>query len=191
MEEIDNYKTQIRMNLWDERSNNLVVEDAKYCAEESCSKTIETIIPLLVGNKKFYLGVCARHLTIMDAFDELLRKDDHNNVRDICVWESIRNKSGHPPELVGFPREDYPIGVKVWCKFCGRYHLHGGSGHKVAHCDGVTPYSKYGYFAKRVEDSCPEYDGGVHQWAITVIFPPQSECQNCKMLVNGHLKDNK
>lgn len=190
MEEIDNYKTQIRMNLWNVQRGDINLEHSKYCAEESCDKPIENIIPLLVGNKKFYLGVCTRHLAVAGAFDELLHKDDHNKVRDICVWESIRDKSGHPPELVGFPREDYPIGVKVWCKFCGMYHLHGGSGHKVAHCGGVTPYSKYGYFAKCVENSCPEYEG-VHQWAITGIFPPQSECQNCKMLVDGHLKDNK
>jgi len=187
MDQPCDYHTQIRMDLWDVKSKDLLIEDAKYCSEEFCSEPIENIIPLFAGNKKFYLGVCNRHLSIMNAFDNLIRKNDYIKVVDICLWEGIRNKSG-PPELVGFPREDFPRGVKVWCKFCGKYHLHGiGDGHRSAHCAGVTPYSQYGYIVKRVEDSCPEYEGS-HQWAIIRDFPPQSECQNCKMLVDGHLK---
>ena len=35
---------------------------------------------------------------------------------------------------------------RVWCRFCGRWHYHGpGEGHRVAHCNGETPYSVSGY----------------------------------------------
>jgi hypothetical protein len=52
-------------------------------------------------------------------------------------------------------REEIPIlpaleepngGVKVWCRFCRKWHRHGSVGRKVAHCsDSVSPYMANGY----------------------------------------------
>jgi len=50
------------------------------------------------------------------------------------------------PRLPAYPREDGP-GLRAWCDHCRRWHLHGDSyGHRAAHCVGVTPYSRTGYF---------------------------------------------
>ncbi|MGI9118787.1 MAG: hypothetical protein ACR2G7_01430 [Acidimicrobiales bacterium] len=49
------------------------------------------------------------------------------------------------PVLAGHPRED-GLGLKVWCRWCDCWHVHGdGSGHRVAHCGGDTPYAETGY----------------------------------------------
>jgi hypothetical protein len=43
-----------------------------------------------------------------------------------------RNRNGHKRLL-------------VWCKFCGVWHSHGqGEGHREAHCQEETPYSRTG-----------------------------------------------
>ena len=34
----------------------------------------------------------------------------------------------------------------VWCKYCEAWHSHGqGEGHREAHCQEETPYSRTGY----------------------------------------------
>jgi hypothetical protein len=35
--------------------------------------------------------------------------------------------------------------VAVWCEWCCELHWHGGTGHRVAHCDRKTPYTETGY----------------------------------------------
>ena len=44
-----------------------------------------------------------------------------------------RNRNGHKR-------------LMVWCKYCGVWHSHGqGEGHREAHCQEETPYSRTGY----------------------------------------------
>jgi len=52
------------------------------------------------------------------------------------------------PELVGEKARHYQI--KVWCKYCDRYHVHGlPEGHRAAHCTNPkSPYIKTGYYIK-------------------------------------------
>ena len=46
--------------------------------------------------------------------------------------------------------------LRVWCAYCKRYHLHGGGGgHRVAHCDKVTPYSVTGYILEIAKGGKP------------------------------------
>lgn len=45
--------------------------------------------------------------------------------------------------------------VKVWCKYCKQYHIHGGGehaeGHRVAHCwRADSPYKQTGYILRVV-----------------------------------------
>jgi len=57
------------------------------------------------------------------------------------------------PCLAAVPR-DRPldsqghVGLRVWCKFCVAWHLHGmGYGHRVAHCVAAeSPYNQTGYY---------------------------------------------
>jgi hypothetical protein len=40
--------------------------------------------------------------------------------------------------------------LSCWCRFCDRWHHHGRpDGHRIAHCDAVTPYTKTGYIIQR------------------------------------------
>jgi hypothetical protein len=56
-----------------------------------------------------------------------------------------------PPSLPAYPRRDGLTGLRVWCQFCDRWHLHGdpgdgGYGHRAAHChDRDSPYRRTGY----------------------------------------------
>lgn len=54
----------------------------------------------------------------------------------------------HIPALLAEPsgREGE---VKVWCRYCKRWHLHGAElRHRVAHCSGDAPYREMGYVLK-------------------------------------------
>ncbi len=53
------------------------------------------------------------------------------------------------PVLLAYLREDAG-GLKVWCPFCRRWHLHGwGFGHRSAHCDQIDgPFQATGYKLK-------------------------------------------
>lgn len=49
------------------------------------------------------------------------------------------------PHLPAYPRKD-GCGLRVWCCWCGRWHLHGQDyGHRVAHCWTASPYQETGY----------------------------------------------
>lgn len=61
----------------------------------------------------------------------------------------------NPVDVICVPRTDIPFGWRFYCPFCKVYHLHGtGLGHRVAHCIGNTPFSKYGYVLTEII-SCP------------------------------------
>ena len=46
-------------------------------------------------------------------------------------------------------RQHYVGGLKFFCKYCKKYHLHGrGLGHRSAHCGADTPYKETGYILK-------------------------------------------
>jgi hypothetical protein len=50
----------------------------------------------------------------------------------VSAWETIR------PNVAA--------AYLVWCKYCDVWHEHGPSeGHRIAHCQGETPYSRNGY----------------------------------------------
>ena len=51
------------------------------------------------------------------------------------------------PRLPAYPRTDGVPGLRVWCCWCDRWHVHGdGYGHRVAHCHNDTsPYADTGY----------------------------------------------
>ena len=50
-----------------------------------------------------------------------------------------------PPALPAYPRTD-GAGLRVWCAWCRRWHLHGiGYGHRAAHCSPPSPYTESGY----------------------------------------------
>ncbi|MCX5673838.1 MAG: hypothetical protein NTX87_02420 [Planctomycetota bacterium] len=58
------------------------------------------------------------------------------------------------PALAAVPRADGRPGLRIWCRHCRRWHLHGmGYGHRVAHCADVdrrgrpveSPYRATGY----------------------------------------------
>jgi hypothetical protein len=51
------------------------------------------------------------------------------------------------PSLPAIRRVDGTPGLRVWCCYCRKHHLHGtGYGHRVAHCSEITsPYRKTGY----------------------------------------------
>lgn len=60
-----------------------------------------------------------------------------------------------PPVLAAEP---LPCGccVKVWCRYCGRFHRHGkptgdATRHRVCHCGTETPYKAGGYILHVVE----------------------------------------
>jgi hypothetical protein len=37
-------------------------------------------------------------------------------------------------------------GLRVFCRWCDRWHIHGGYGHRVAHCHiSTSPYRLTGY----------------------------------------------
>ena len=41
--------------------------------------------------------------------------------------------------------------LSVWCAYCRRWHAHANyEGHRLAHCDGETPYRRTGYVLRRV-----------------------------------------
>ena len=43
-------------------------------------------------------------------------------------------------------RPNGSIGYLIWCRYCERWHEHGpAEGHRMAHCEGVTPYTATGY----------------------------------------------
>ena len=50
------------------------------------------------------------------------------------------------PVLLAYLRED-GAGLKVWCPFCRKWHLHGwGFGHRIAHChESASPFQETGY----------------------------------------------
>jgi len=50
------------------------------------------------------------------------------------------------PVLLAYLRKD-GHGLKAWCPFCRKWHLHGwGLGHRVAHCDVIeSPFRRTGY----------------------------------------------
>ncbi len=54
------------------------------------------------------------------------------------------------PIVECIPRTDWPDGLRFYCVFCNKYHLHGdGEGHRVAHChNGDSPFDKTGYILK-------------------------------------------
>lgn len=41
-----------------------------------------------------------------------------------------------------------PTEIAFWCPWCLREHFHGvaGPGHRVAHCDGTSPFRETGYY---------------------------------------------
>lgn len=62
------------------------------------------------------------------------------------------------PVVEGVLRFD-GYGVKMFCQYCRKWHLHGwGEGHVVAHCDRDTPYRKTGYILKLNEAARKEYE---------------------------------
>jgi len=43
----------------------------------------------------------------------------------------------------------YGYGMKFWCSYCKKWHLHGiGNGHRVAHCNFSSPLHDHGYKIK-------------------------------------------
>ena len=59
------------------------------------------------------------------------------------------------PRLAAVPGRLHPELLRVWCRYCKCWHLHGaGGGHRVAHCGDVdrhcrpivSPYKDTGYF---------------------------------------------
>lgn len=56
----------------------------------------------------------------------------------------------NPPVVIASFRTDFKGGLKFWCIYCNRNHLHGrGEGHRIAHCcNEDSPYLKSGYILK-------------------------------------------
>jgi hypothetical protein len=53
------------------------------------------------------------------------------------------------PELPAYPRSDDGC-LKVWCKYCEVWHLHGrGYGHRGAHCGAMQRFTKDGRRSER------------------------------------------
>ena len=54
------------------------------------------------------------------------------------------------PQLPAYPRTDGIPGLRVWCSWCRRWHVHGaGYGHRAAHCHTASPYRDSGYTLTR------------------------------------------
>ena len=55
------------------------------------------------------------------------------------------------PIILAETRDDYLNGLKFYCRFCRRDHLHGSfEGHRIAHCDSKkSPYYNTGYILVR------------------------------------------
>ena len=54
------------------------------------------------------------------------------------------------------PAYDTSYQYHVWCMWCRRWHFHSrGEGHRVAHCDKVTPYTATGYILKLAGNMTP------------------------------------
>jgi len=55
------------------------------------------------------------------------------------------------PTIFAIPRTDYPEGLKFYCGYCKRWHLHGGmEGHRVSHCQMNSPLYERGYYLKKI-----------------------------------------
>lgn len=54
------------------------------------------------------------------------------------------------PIIWAEPRIDSTSGLKFYCMYCKREHLHGkGEGHRIAHCTDVeSPYYQTGYILR-------------------------------------------
>ena len=56
------------------------------------------------------------------------------------------------PVIKCLPRaiiHDYRDGMKFWCPYCKKWHLHGrGNGSRVAHCVSESPFFEHGYVIK-------------------------------------------
>lgn len=65
------------------------------------------------------------------------------------------------PVVFGKLRSDFKGGIRFLCPYCKKYHLHGrGEGHRVEHCDRITPFSKKGYYLRLLPSErakCPEF----------------------------------
>ncbi len=67
------------------------------------------------------------------------------------------------PHLPAVARKDWPPGLRVWCRHCRTWHLHGtGYGHRVAHCADFdrrgrpieSPYKATGYYLAEPKGAC-------------------------------------
>ncbi|MHA1867427.1 MAG: hypothetical protein ACTSXD_05120 [Candidatus Heimdallarchaeaceae archaeon] len=63
----------------------------------------------------------------------------------ILGYKKIQGKN--IPVILCEKRKDIPEGMKFYCEFCKRWHLHGkGEGHRAAHCfNSDSPYENTGY----------------------------------------------
>jgi len=71
----------------------------------------------------------------------------------IIGYEKYENKLF--PIIECSKREDIDFGLKFYCVFCKRYHLHGeGDGHRAAHCiNDKSPFMEDGYVLKLNENN--------------------------------------
>jgi hypothetical protein len=58
---------------------------------------------------------------------------------------AVAGQAAVAPPLAAYPRLDGLAGLRVWCVHCRIWHLHGGYGHRVAHCHRPSPYRATGY----------------------------------------------
>ncbi len=54
------------------------------------------------------------------------------------------------PLIKCLPRTDFEGGMKFWCPWCKKWHLHGiGDGHRAEHCTvDNSPFKAHGYVIK-------------------------------------------
>ena len=110
------------------------------CMQETCSSKDTHYEIIYIHGMNIVVSLCDKHTGFWEKTKEEEKKPE--------IFEGYDGE--RIPVLIGEPREDMVDGVKVYCKYCSKYHLHGkGLGHRVAHCiNNKSPYNKTGYIIK-------------------------------------------
>jgi hypothetical protein len=72
------------------------------------------------------------------------------NFRKTIILGYKREKELFIPVVECTRRKDIDFGLRFYCVFCKKFHLHGkGEGHRIAHCHKPeSPFEKTGYILK-------------------------------------------